>query len=469
MHIIITLLLEYFSLIFTIVLILVVLSNKKEAQATLAWVLLIIFLPYFGAIIYIIFGNPGLKNLMSKVNQKKYVRYNITSEQTEEFKSSEIGNLIMAVNELNPLLCSNLEFLHNASIKYVKLAEDILSARNYILIEYYVFRQDETGRFFINLLVKKLNEGVKVYLLYDGVGAIGLSLRRHFLHEFKKSGGFAYPFLSPLKLKTFTRINFRNHRKIVIIDGKICYLGGINIGNEYIGDLSKGGDWIDAHVRFTGEAVVSALELFVEDWLFATKEDISDVVLRPVDNMGGDTSVHLIPSGPNEPASKIYNTIFALFVSAKKSINILTPYLVPDEAVMELMKFCSKKGVRINIILPGKNNHPFVAAAGRSYYEDLIENGVNIYETYNTMLHAKIITVDDAITLIGSANIDYRSFKLNFELSMVVYKSKFTREVLKFINIYEQESKLITIQDIRSKKLYLKLYEGMCRTLSPVL
>jgi cardiolipin synthase len=185
--------------------------------------------------------------------------------------------------------------------------------------------------------------------------------------------------------------------------------------------------------------------------------------------MGGDTSVHLIPSGPNEPASKIYNTIFALFVSAKKSINILTPYLVPDEAVMELMKFCSKKGVRINIILPGKNNHPFVAAAGRSYYEDLIENGVNIYETYNTMLHAKIITVDDAITLIGSANIDYRSFKLNFELSMVVYKSKFTREVLKFINIYEQESKLITIQDIRSKKLYLKLYEGMCRTLSPVL
>jgi len=468
LHYIVTILLEYFSLILTIFLVLVVLSNRKEARATLAWVILIIFLPYFGAILYIIFGNPRLKMIERKLKRKADIKYSITSEVTDEYKTCMIGNQVTKINGISPYLCSNLEFLNSASIKYTKLAEDILAAKEYILLEYYVFRQDETGKFFLNLLTKKLKDGVKVYLLYDGVGAIGLTLKRT-LKRFKENGGKAAAFLSPFNVKFFTRVNFRNHRKVAIIDGKICYLGGINIGNEYIGDLLKGSDWIDAHIRFSGEAVVSILELFVEDWFFTTGEDISDVIKRPELNMKGDTSVHLLPSGPNEELSMIYSSLFALISGAKKNINILTPYLVPDEPILELLKFTARKGVEINIVCPGKNNHPFVAAAGRSYYEDLLKNGVNIYETSNTMLHAKIITVDDRITLIGSANIDYRSFKLNFELSALIYKERFTENVLRFIDKYKSESILISTESIKNKRIHLKIYESVCRTLSPVL
>jgi len=446
----------------------VVLSNRKEARATLAWVILIIFLPYLGAILYLIFGNPRLKMIERKLKRKKDITYLITSEVTDEYKNCMIGNQVTKINGIHPYLCANLEFLNSASIKYTKLAEDILSAQEYILLEYYVFRQDETGKFFLNLLTKKLKDGVKVYLLYDGVGAIGLTLKQT-LKRFRDNGGKAEAFLSPFNVKFFTRVNFRNHRKIAIIDGKICYLGGINIGNEYIGNLLKGSDWIDAHIRFSGEAVVSVLELFVEDWFFATGEDISEIIKRPILNMGGDTSIHVLPSGPNEETSMIYNSLFALISGAKKKINILTPYLVPDEPILELLKFTAKKGVDINIICPGKNNHPFVAAAGRSYYEDLLNSGVNIYETSNTMLHAKIITVDDRITLIGSANIDYRSFKLNFELSALIYKEGFTENVLKFVEKYKSDSILISMESIINKKIYLKIYESVCRTLSPVL
>lgn len=463
-----TLIFEYFSVILTVILVIIVLSNRKEARATLAWVLLIVFLPYLGAVIYIIFGNPRLKMIEKKVKRKKDIRYEIASEVTDEYKLCLIGNLVTKINDINPLLCENLEFLNSASIKYARLAEDILSAKEYILMEYYVFRQDETGKFFINLLNKKLREGVKVYLLYDGVGAIGLSIKNT-LREFKKLGGKSAAFLSPFNVKFFTRVNFRNHRKVAIIDGKVCYIGGINIGNEYIGDLLKGSDWIDAHIRFSGEAVVAALELFVEDWYFATGKDISNFIKRPEWNMKGDTSMHLIPSGPDEESSKIYNTIFTLINGAKKNINILTPYLVPDEPVVELLKFASNKGVDINIILPGKNNHPLVAAAGRSYYEDLVDSGIKIYETSNTMLHAKIITVDDRISLIGSANIDNRSFKLNFELSALIYKEKFTSTVLNFIESYKNASVLIDNEFLKNKKLYVKMFESACRTISPVL
>lgn len=468
MSYIFTIFLEYLSLILTIFLILVVLSNRKEARATLAWLMFIIFFPYFGAILYLIFGNPRLKMIERKLKRKTDIRYSITSEFTDEYKNCMIGNQVTKINNIHPYLCSNLEFLNSASIKYAKLAEDILMAKEYILLEYYVFRQDETGKFFLNLLTKKLKEGVKVYLLYDGVGAIGLTLKQT-LKKFKNSGGRAEAFLSPFNVRFFTRVNFRNHRKIAIIDGKICYLGGINIGNEYIGNFMKGSEWIDAHIRFAGEAVVAVLDIFAEDWVFTTGEDISDVIKRPGLNMKGDTTIHILPAGPSEETSVIYNSLFTLISGAKKKINILTPYLVPDEPILELLKFTAKKGVDIDIICPGKNNHPFVAAAGRSYYEDLLKNGVNIYETSNTMLHAKIITVDDRITLIGSANIDYRSFKLNYELSALIYKERFTENVLKFIEKYKSGSMLISTEFIRDKKMYLKIYESVCRTLSPVL
>lgn len=465
---VITYLIEYFGLILSFVLILLILSKRKEARATLAWVVFIIFLPYLGAFIYIIFGNPRLKIIQKKVTKPQKIFYEKNYGTTQDYEDSEIGKEIEKTVGVMPLLCEDVRFINSASFKYSRLSEDILDAKEYILIEYYVFKNDETGKYFIDLLNKKLKEGVKIFFLYDGVGSAGLSLR-NFIKEFKSLGGRAEAFLSPFDARFFIRMNFRNHRKLVIVDGKICYLGGMNIGNEYSGNDKSGVGWVDGHVRFKGEAVVSTLEVFVDDWYFATGENLFECLKRPLPDNNGGTSVHIIPSGPYKNLNKMYTSFFSMVTGAKKSINIMTPYLVPDEPVMELLKFVSNRGVDVNIVVPGINNHPLVAAAGRSYYEDLNKCGVKIYETKGKMLHAKIITIDDSVCFIGSSNMDNRSFKINFELNAVFYSGDFTFEVNEFITACRKNSTLITENMLRNKSFYKKLYESVCRTISPVL
>jgi len=459
----------YFSLILSIALILVVLSGRKEARATFSWVLVIIFFPYLGALLYLIFGNPRLKKLVDvKLKSRRNVSVKKYFDKMPEYKSSRLANLVETVTNLKPQLCYDLELIPSATDKYSKLAKDLLNARHYILVEYYVFRQDETGDFFLKLLEYKAEQGVKVFFLYDGMGAIGITLK-NYLKNLKINGGKSAAFLSPLSYKSILRMNFRNHRKIVVVDGRVCYTGGINIGNEYIGDLIGSTKWADAHVRFSGDAVYAVEEVFSEDWYFATGEDITDLLHKRHARVGGDVNLHVIPSGPDQSNPLIYDTIFTTLSAAEKAIDIITPYLVPDQPIIQTLKNASKRGVKVRILLPGKNNHPFVAAAGRSYYEELVEAGVEIYETKNVMLHAKIIMIDGFWTTLGSANMDARSFRLNFELNVVIYSKKFASNTIDLIESYFEMANQIELYALHNKKFSNRIFEGACRTLSPVL
>lgn len=460
---------EYFSLILSIALILVVLSGRKEARATFSWVLVIIFFPYLGALLYLIFGNPSLKRLVDvKLKNKRNVSVKKYFDKMPEYKSSRLANLVETVTNLKPQLCYDLELIPSATDKYSKLAKDLLNAKHYILVEYYVFRQDETGDFFLKLLEYKAEQGVKVFFLYDGMGAVGITLK-NYLKNLKMNGGKSAAFLSPLSYKSILRMNFRNHRKIVVVDGRISYTGGINIGNEYIGDLIGSTKWADAHVRFSGDAVYAVEEVFSEDWYFATGEDITELLHKKHSRVGGDVNLHVIPSGPDQSSPLIYDTIFSTLSAAEKEIDIITPYLVPDQPIIQTLKNASKRGIKVRILLPGRNNHPFVAAAGRSYYEELVEAGVEIYETKNVMLHAKIIMVDGFWTTLGSANMDARSFRLNFELNVVVYSKKFASSTTNLIDSYFEMANQIELQALQNKKFGKRIFEGVCRTLSPVL
>jgi len=460
---------EYFSLILSIALILVVLSGRKEARATFSWVLVIISFPYLGALLYLIFGNPRLKRLVDvKLKSRRNVSVKKYFDKMPEYKSSRLANLVETVTNLKPLLCYDLELIPSATDKYSKLAKDLLNAKHYILIEYYVFRQDETGDFFLKLLEYKAEQGVKVFFLYDGMGAIGITLK-NYLKNLKMNGGKCAAFLSPLSYKSILRMNFRNHRKIVVVDGRVSYTGGINIGNEYIGDLIGSTKWADAHVRFSGDAVYAIEEIFAEDWYFATGEDITELFHKRHNRVGGDVNLHVIPSGPDQGSPLIYDTIFSTLSAAEKAIDIITPYLVPDQPIIQTLKNASKRGVKVRILLPGKNNHIFVAAAGRSYYEELVEAGVEIYETKNVMLHAKIIMVDGFWTTLGSANMDTRSFRLNFELNVVVYSKNFASDTTNLIYSYFEMANQIELQALQNKKFSNRIFEGVCRTLSPVL
>lgn len=460
---------EYFGLILSISLVLIVLSGRKEARATFSWVIIIIFFPYIGALLYLIFGNPRLKKLVDvKLKSRRNVSVKKYFDKMPEYKNSKLANLVETVISLKPQLCYDLELLPSATDKYSKLSKDILNAKDYILIEYYVFRQDETGDFFLKLLEYKASQGVKVFFLYDGMGAIGITLK-NYLKNFKKNGGKCAAFLSPLNYKSILRMNFRNHRKIVVVDGRVSYTGGINIGNEYIGDLIGSTKWVDTHIRFSGDAVYAVEEIFAEDWYFATGEDITDLVHKKHAKVGGDVNIHVIPSGPDQSSPLIYDTIFSTLCAAEKEIDIITPYLVPDQPIIQALKNASKRGVRVRILLPGKNNHRFVAAAGRSYYEELVEAGVEIYETKNVMLHAKIVMIDGFWTTLGSANMDARSFRINFEMNAVIYSKNFASDTTNLINSYFEISKRIELQALQNKKFSHRIFEGICRTLSPVL
>ncbi|MGA1846026.1 cardiolipin synthase [Deferribacter abyssi] len=459
---------QYIGLIISFVFALIILSGRREARATLAWLMVVIFFPYIGAILYILFGNYRLKKIVErKIKDSKKIHVTQYHSHLPEYEQNKFGKIIEHITGLEPFLCSKMELLPSAIEKYSKLFQDITNAKNYILLEYYVFRQDDVGKFLIKLLTKKAREGVKVFLIYDGIGAIGLTLKKT-LNPLIKAGGKCVPFLSPLSFKTFSRVNFRNHRKIAIIDGEVCYTGGINIGNEYVGNLFNYQKWYDAHIRFKGNGVKFVEEIFAEDWYFITKEDITEIFNKK-EIKGGDTTVHIIPSGPDQESPYIYDTLFTVFNQAEKSIEIVTPYLVPDPPIMESLKNAAKRGVLVKLLLPGRNNHPMVAAAGRSYYEELLTAGVKIYEMKDIMLHAKIIKVDDNWVTVGSANLDIRSFRLNFELNVIIYSSDFSYQITQLFSYYLNMAKEINYEYVTNRPFSVRIFEGLCRTLSPVL
>ncbi|WP_022849727.1 cardiolipin synthase [Limisalsivibrio acetivorans] len=459
---------QHLGEIISIILVLVILSGRKEARANFAWLMAVILFPFVGAFLYILFGNPRLRRMVDeKFSEYKTLEVEQFYSHSEEFDKSGLGEAVERVTGIPPQLCCNLELIPDGGEKYVRLAESIKKARKYIVIEYYVFKNDETGRYFSNLLIRKAEEGVKVYLLIDGLGSFFFTFSKVY-RRLKESKANVTVFHPPLGLKTISRVNFRNHRKIAVIDGSICYTGGMNIGKEYSGDSDGSRKWYDAHLSFSGDAVRSMEELFAEDWLFASGEDITDIFTHE-EQEGGETALQIIPSGPHLAKHHIYNTIFTTLNRAKDSVVIVTPYLVPDQPVMETLKNISALGIKVKVILPGKNNQPIAAAAGRSYYEELLENGVEIYETKGMMLHAKIVVVDGYFVIMGSANMDGRSFRINFELNIAAYSGDFANETDKLIRFYLENSDKLDYGDVKNRPFAIKIFEGMCRTLGPVL
>ncbi|MDY6820080.1 MAG: cardiolipin synthase [Deferribacterota bacterium] len=461
---------QFIGHLISVVVILMILSGRREARATLSWLLIVIVFPYIGALLYFIFGYPTIK-MMVDVKLKRDVNIDIYRyyNQLEEFEKNEKGQMILKVTNCSPTLCSNFEIFTSARDKYNRLIDDIKRAKYYIFLEYYVFRQDETGKYFIDLLARKASEGVKVYFLYDGIGAMGLSIRRGFLRPLVKAGGKVGVFLSPFSLKTFLKLNFRNHRKIAIVDGEVCYTGGMNIGNEYIGEVFNQSKWYDIHARFYGDAVHEVEEVFARDWYFSTNENLQELIRKHERKVGGDTTVQVISSGPDQKIPLIYNTLYTAISLAKERIDIITPYLIPDQPLMELLRNLAMRGVKIRLILPGYNNHPLVAYAGRSYYEDLLEVGIEIYETKDVMLHAKIIVIDNDWCTLGTANMDTRSFMLNFELNIIIYSYNFVKKVDEIVQDYLDVSKKVYYEDFTKRAYIKRIFEGICRTISPVL
>jgi len=360
---------------------------------------------------------------------------------------------------------NNVKLFFDGSSKFEEMLKDIRQAKRFIHLEYYIIRNDETGKRLIDTLAEKAAQGVDVRFLIDGMGCIFIPKR--FFKTLKKSGGHLAYFLTP----HFFRINFRNHRKICVIDGAIGYIGGLNIGNEYLGLVKRFGFWRDTHIKLRGNAVKQLELRFLMDWNFCSPDyiDFTGGFFPQVRNAGSCVSMQIVSSGPDTAQHNILNAYIKMINEANNTIYIQSPYFVPDSSIFDALRIAALSGIDVRIMIPSKRDHPFVYWASLSYLGELLELGAKCYKYERGFVHSKIIMVDSLVSSVGTANMDIRSFKLNFECNAFIYDEKVTKQLEEqFIRDIE-ESTRIEYEWYLQRGNLTKIRESVSRLLSPLL
>lgn len=465
-----------FILAFTIIFL-----ERKDASATWAWLMVLFFIPIVGFFLYLIFGRK-LSNqriftwdTKSKLGVKTAVQKQLRAieqgdfnfQQKELMEYKDLYYLHLRNNDAILTLGNHVDIFTDGTDKFNALLKDLESATDHIHLLYYIIRHDQLGRKIADILIKKAQEGVEVRMLYDDMGSRSLS--RRFIRRLKQAGVHVDAFFPPKIPKVNFKINFRNHRKLAIIDGQVGYIGGFNIGDEYLGKNKKFGYWRDTHLRIHGNAVRNMQTRFILDWNQASRNDIFYEDRFYIGAEVGDVGVQIVSSGPDSDWEQIKYGYIKMILSAKEYVYIQTPYFIPDESLMDALRIAALSGVKIKIMIPNKPDHPFVYWATLSHIGDLLNAGAQVYIYQNGFLHAKMIIVDGQISSVGTANIDVRSFRLNFEVNAFLYDQGIAQQL---VDAFQHD---ITLSTQMTKKLYAKrslgirFKESVSRLLSPIL
>lgn len=471
--------LVFLNLLLSIV---IVFFQRKEPKSVWAWLLILYTIPIFGFLLYLLVGTDIHKRKMFKTKEMEDQLNEAIRQQEYSIISKEMQNRYPDIKGYSDLVYYNLEssgavFSDDNNIKiytdgnekFEALLEDIRQAKKYIHIQYYIIRKDVLFERIKDALTEKMKEGVEVRILYDGMGGRTVPLK--YWKNLRQQGIKIATFFPATFRRLHLRINYRNHRKIVVIDGETAYVGGFNIGKEYIGLDPKFGNWRDTHLRIQGTAVISLQIRFVLDWNYAAKENLfkeEKYFILPSESMG-NSEIQIISSGPDSALQNIRNNYLRLICKAEESIYIQTPYFIPDEAIFSAVMVAIYSGVEVNIMIPCKPDHPFVYWATYSYIGDLVMAGANCYTYDNGFLHAKGIIVDGKTFCYGTANMDIRSFQLNFEVNAMVYSEE---DAIKMEEIFKEDLKFctqITKERYAQRKLMIRMKEQVSRLLSPLL
>ena len=419
----------------------VILRRRFSPATSLAWLTLISFRPEVGLIIYLLIGKTYLGRVRMRLHQAvaasmrndqrlAYLRDNVVRPDVDP----ALSPVILQSQRITgmPILGGNsVELLPVTEEKIDRLVADIDAAKHHVHLLYYIFEPDQIGSRIAEALIRAADRGVKCRVLADAVGSRRLfSLwSRTVLGQMRNKGVDVRRMLpaSPLRRK-LARLDLRNHRKLSVIDGTIAYTGSQNIVNPDYGH-PKAGKWIDLSGRFTGPVVGQLQAVFYEDWAFETDETLNEPDIFPRLKPTGETPAQAVPTGPTQETETLLRVILAAINAAQRKIIITSPYLVPDETMVLALSMAADRGVEVNIVVPHRSDHPLVSAAGRAYFDRLLDAGVHIYQHYQGLLHAKTITVDDALALLGSSNLDIRSVYLNFEINVLLYGPQVTNEV----------------------------------------
>ncbi|PHV69886.1 cardiolipin synthase [Sporanaerobium hydrogeniformans] len=456
--------------------------SRKPPTTTWAWIMIMLFIPLFGFILYLFFGQDLRKRKTFSIKEEKD-RFSALMER----QNSSLLHYLEAYD--NPLIHhyeslirlnlsaheaiytedNTIKILTDGKILFEDFFENIKNAKKYIHIESYIIRDDHLGQEFKRLLISKAQEGIEIFILYDDMGC--LTTPKKYFYELRQAGikvACFFPSLIPfIKL----RVNYRNHRKICVIDGSLAYLGGFNIGDEYLGLNKKLGYWRDTHLKITGSSVRFINLQFLLDRRFAINENLALDHYIPLDThrQQGTVGIQIVSSGPDSRYSSVRNGYIQMIHAAKKSVFIQTPYFIPDEAVLTALKLAALSGIDVRIMIPNKPDHMIVYWATYAHIGEVLSCGVRCYTYEKGFLHAKTIIVDNTIASVGTANFDVRSFKLNFEINAFIYDFETANELTNVFLEDLKDCKEITPKLYSQRPALVHFKESISRLLSPIL
>ena len=450
----------------------VVISENRNPIKTVAWILAVVFLPLIGIIWYAVFGQDTTKKyVISKRMYSKLKKRPLDEMGTpvEYTVPDEHDNLVALLKNMdyNPLLGGNdVKLFTNGTDKFSQLFKDIANAKKHIHIEYYVLIDDALGLKLQKELIKKAKEGVEVRIIYDSFGS--RKVKKRYFEDFRMAGIEAEPFLKLTWNALTSRLNYRTHRKIIVIDGQIGYVGGMNIADRYIDGLNWG-KWRDTHARIEGKGVQGLQSVFLIDWYFVSQTLITSRKYFPSLDNFGDAPMQIVNSGPLNDENELAHGITQAIYDAKKSVFIQTPYFLPPEGMLDALKAAAIRGVDVRVMMSERSDVPIVQLASKSYVKEMLKAGVKVYFYKEGFMHSKLMIFDNSLTLIGSANFDSRSFEQNFEVEAFIYDTKVTDDAIDIFAEDQKGAEEQFLKDWIKRSVSKRFIESIMRLFAPLL
>lgn len=468
---------------FTLFTVIRVIMDSRNPSKALSYILLAILLPVIGPIVYFSFGVNYRKNRMynKKLIKNDQLRKRLhtyiihSTNQILELNQRRLGRQqdmvkLLLNDSLEPLSSNQIKLLINGEMKFTSVMEALENAQKFIHIEYYIYEDDVIGNQIRAVLVRKAMQGVKVRFAYDDFGSS--DLKNKFFKPMQEAGVECYPFFKVYLPVMASRANYRNHRKIIVVDGGIGFVGGINVSDRYINNGMNKLYWRDTHVRIEGPAVLSLNYHFLADWNFCSGQEI-----EPDENLfpplallpKGNSFAQIIASGPDYPRATMMLCYFTAIVNAKERVFITSPYFIPNNSINDALKKAALSGKDVRLLVPYISDSSLVNAASRSYYKELLECGVRIFLYKKGFVHAKTIAVDDQLAIISTANMDFRSFEFNFEIGTVVYDEAVCSELVAVFLDDICNSEELILELWRKRNRWSRFVEKAARLFSPLL
>jgi len=449
----------------------VIISENRNPVKSLAWVTVLLLLPVVGIVLYLFFGRSIKTRMISRRNRRRLKRHHQTlsvKSSIQALSPESVGSIRLSRSLTSTAFYpgNHVDIFTDGKTKFDRLEADLRAARRYINIQYYIFADDATGRRISDILKERAREGVTVRVIYDHVGS--LSTSRRFFREMEEAGIEVHPFFKVTFPPFGTRINWRNHRKICIIDGTVGYIGGMNVADRYIDGGKKFTMWRDNHARIEGPAVASLQYSFAIDWSFMGQELITDPLPRPVSFDDG-VGVQLLSSGPTAQWPNIAFQFIRVIAAAKHRVYLYTPYFLPTEALLKALQTAALAGVDVRVLMPRRSDSMMLNEASRSYVSECLRSGIKFYLYTAGMMHAKTLIVDDEYVSVGSTNFDFRSFEHNFEANIQIYSREVNAHMAEIFRDDLSSCVRILPSQWNRRPIHKKAIQSVLRLLSPIL